>query len=73
MTVKLKEFIDFAGSLSETFCVAAPFHRQQILRKVASRVTVADKKVSLILHPPYQLFAARERVPKCGVRWGRFV
>ena len=62
MAVKLKEFIDFAGSLSETFCVAAPFHRQQILRKVASRVTVADKKVSLILHPPYQLFAARERV-----------
>jgi len=59
---RLKEFLDLAGSIIETYSYAAPFYRQQILRKVASRITVADKTVTLVLHRPYQLFAARMRV-----------
>jgi DNA invertase Pin-like site-specific DNA recombinase len=62
ITTKLKEFLDFAGSITETYTYAAPFSRQQLLRKVSSRITVADKSASLVLHRPYQLFAARERV-----------
>jgi hypothetical protein len=62
ITERLKEFLDFAGSIIETYSAAAPFYRQQILRRVASRISVADKTVSLVLQQPYHLFAARKRI-----------
>jgi len=61
MVEKLREFLDFAGSVKAVFEVSAPAIRQQLLRRVALRVTVTDRAANVVLHKPYQLFASRSQ------------
>jgi len=58
---KLKEFLDFAGSVKEVFVAGAPIVRQHILRRVALRVTLTDKRLGVVKNKPYELFASRRK------------
>ncbi len=62
MTDVLRDFIDFAGSIRTIFESASPALRQRALRRIASRVSVVDKSVTVVLEKAYQLFASRPRV-----------
>lgn len=59
---KLKEFIDFAVSVKAVFETSAPSFQQQLLRRVALRVTVTNRVADVVLHKPYELFASRPPV-----------
>jgi len=63
MVERLKEFLDFAGSVNEVFVVAAPIVRQQILRRVALRVTLTEKSLGVVRNKAYDLFAGRRKFP----------
>jgi DNA invertase Pin-like site-specific DNA recombinase len=58
---RLKDFLDFAASVRDVFVVAAPIVRQQILRKVTLRVTLTEKKLGIVKHKAYELFASRRK------------
>jgi hypothetical protein len=62
MRENLKEFIDFAVSVKTVFETSAPSYQQQLLRRVALRVTVTNKVADVVLHKPYELFASRPSV-----------
>jgi hypothetical protein len=62
MSEKLKEFIDFAVSVKAVFETSAPSFQQQLLRRVALRVTVINRVADVVLHKPYELFASRPSV-----------
>jgi site-specific DNA recombinase len=57
----LKEFLDFAANVKNVFLASAPVVRQQILRRVALRVTLTGKKLSVVRNRPYDLFASRRK------------
>ena len=59
MSEKLREFLDFAVSVKTVFEKSTPSFQQQLLRRVASRVTVTNKVAAVVLHKPYELFASR--------------
>ena len=59
---RLRNFIDFAGNTESVYRNGNPITRQQILRKVAARIAVADKIVTLTFNPAFSVFAKRARV-----------
>ena len=61
MVEKLKDFLDFVASIKTIFENAAPAVRQRTLRRVASRITVTNKTVQIVLEKSYQLFTTRLR------------
>jgi len=62
MAERLKDFLDFTASAKSVFVVSAPEVKQQLLRRVALRVTVTNREANIVLQKPYELFASRPRV-----------
>jgi hypothetical protein len=58
---RLRDFTEFATSMESVYRAANPFTRQQMLRKVAARITVMDKTVTLTFNPVFSVFAERQR------------
>lgn len=58
---RLRDFIDFAGSVESVYRTANPVTRQQMLRKVTARIAVIDKTVTVTFNPAFNIFAERRR------------
>ena len=61
-TKRLRDFLEFACNAESVYKTAAPFTRQRLLRRVAARITVFDKTVTLTFNPAFSVFANRPRV-----------
>ncbi len=59
VTTRLREFVDFAANVGSVFRAAGPTTRQNLLRRVALRVSVNEKMATVLLNKPYRLFASR--------------
>jgi site-specific DNA recombinase len=70
LTEKLKDFMDFVADIQTVFKNGSPNIRQRMLRRIASRITVANKTITVVFERSYQLFASRPRTrsqTSCGV------
>ena len=63
---QVAQFFEMAGKLHAAYQIGSPEEKREILKTVTSNRMVDQKKLELVMLPPFEAVARREKISNCA-------